>query len=73
MKDYFGNHKKIGMVVFCVVVLLGAASLLAPGVLPAAPQGSTLRVDVDLVTIEVIAQDKKGSPMLGLKKENFKV
>jgi VWFA-related protein len=73
MKDYFGNHKKIGMFVFSVVVLLGAASLLAPGVLPAAPQGSTLRVDVDLVTIEVIAQDKKGSPMLGLKKENFKV
>jgi VWFA-related protein len=28
---------------------------------------------VDLVTIEVIAQDKKGAPMLGLKKENFKV
>ena len=53
--------------------LLGAGWLLAPFELPAAPQGSTLRVDVDLVTIEVIAQDKKGSPMLGLKKENFKV
>ena len=73
MKVYFGSHKRIGMAVFRVVALLGVASLLAPGELPAAPQGSTLRVDVDLVTIEVIAQDKKGSPMLGLKKENFKV
>jgi VWFA-related protein len=47
--------------------------LLAPGEYAAAPQGGTLHVDVDLVTIEVIAQDKKGAPMLGLKKENFKV
>jgi VWFA-related protein len=40
---------------------------------PQGPAGNTLRVDVDLVTIEVIAQDKKGNPILGLKKEDFKV
>lgn len=33
----------------------------------------TLRVDVDLVTVEVIAQDKKGNPVLDLKKEDFKL
>ncbi|HKZ42119.1 MAG TPA: hypothetical protein VJ044_14235, partial [Candidatus Hodarchaeales archaeon] len=35
--------------------------------------GGTLRVDVDLVTVEVIVQDKKGNPILGLKKEDFKL
>ena len=28
---------------------------------------------MDLVTVEVIAQDKKGNPILGLKKEDFKL
>ena len=32
----------------------------------------TLRVDVNLVTVEVIAQDKKGNPILGLTREDFK-
>jgi VWFA-related protein len=73
MKVYFGNHLRAGMLALCTMLFLGAGWLLAPVELPAAPQGGTLRVDVDLVTIEVIAQDKKGSPMLGLKKENFKV
>src|SRR5882672_3224429 len=73
MKVCFGNHMRIGTLALCVVSLLTAGWLLAPVEVPAAPQGSTLRVDVDLVTIEVIAQDKKGAPMLGLKKENFKV
>ena len=33
----------------------------------------TIRVDVDLVTVEVIAQDKKGNPILGLRREDFKL
>ena len=73
MKVSFGNHVRTGMFAFCVATLFGVHALLVPDKVAAAPQGSTLRVDVDLVTIEVIAQDKKGSPMLGLKKENFKV
>lgn len=73
MKVYFENHLRAGTLALIAMLLLGAGWLLAPVELPAAPQGGTLRVDVDLVTIEVIAQDKKGSPMLGLKKENFKV
>ena len=73
MKVYFGNHLRAGTLALCTMLFLGAGWLLTPVELPAAPQGGTLRVDVDLVTLEVIAQDKKGSPMLGLKKENFKV
>src|SRR4030095_975347 len=73
MKVSFRNHVRTGMFAFCVATLLGVHALLVPEKVAAAPQGSTLRVDVDLVTVEVIAQDKKGSPMLGLKKENFKV
>ena len=61
------------MVALCAAALLALGWLLAPVESPAAPQGSTLRVDVDLVTIEVIAQDKKGTPMLNLKKEDFRV
>ncbi|MSO23125.1 MAG: VWA domain-containing protein [Acidobacteria bacterium] len=70
---FLGNHMRVGTLALCVVTVLGAGWLLAPVELPAVPQGGTLRVDVDLVTIEVIAQDKKGTPMLGLKKEDFKV
>ena len=73
MKVYFRNHVRTGIFAFCVATLFWVDALLPPDKLAAAPQGSTLRVDVDLVTVEVIAQDKKGSPMLGLKKENFKV
>ena len=41
----------------------------------AAQSGSSfsLRVDVDLVTIEVIALDKKGKPVRNLKKEDFQL
>ena len=46
-----------------------------PGLANPVQEGSTgtLRVDVDLVTVEVIAQDKKGNPVLGLRKEDFKL
>jgi len=73
MKVCFRNHMRIGTLALGVMTLLGAGWLLAPVELPAAPQGGTLRVDVDLVTIEVIAQDKKGTPVLGLKKEDFRI
>ncbi len=53
-----------------VFVLIG---LVLPSMPHRAQQNSTLRVDVDLVTVEVIAQDKKGNPVMGLKKEDFKL
>src|SRR5262245_16616151 len=73
MKVRFENRSHLAVIMLGVVTLLGIIWLLAPSESRGVPQGGTLRVDVDLVTIEVIAQDKKGSPMLGLKKENFKV
>jgi hypothetical protein len=33
----------------------------------------TMRVDVELVTIEVFALDKKGKPVQNLKKEDFRL
>jgi VWFA-related protein len=66
------SHMRIRPLASWGAVLL-AIGWLSPVELPARPQGGTLRVDVDLVTIEVIAQDKKGVPLLDLKKENFKV
>jgi VWFA-related protein len=73
MKVCFGSHMRIGTLALFAVPLLAAGWLLAPAEFPAAPQGGTLRVEVDLVTIEVIAQDKKGTPLLNLKKEDFKI
>ncbi|HYK88108.1 MAG TPA: hypothetical protein VE398_05030 [Acidobacteriota bacterium] len=43
---------------------------------PAAAQNAkptVLRVDVDLVTVEVIALDKNGDPARSLKRENFRL
>src|SRR5438132_751238 len=37
------------------------------------PSGSTLRVDVELITVEVMAQDKKGKPILNMRKEDFRL
>ena len=34
---------------------------------------NTLRVDVELITVEVIAQDKKGKPIQTMKKEDFRL
>jgi len=73
MKICFQNQLRIGTLALFVSTLVAAGWLLAPAELPAQPQGGTLRVEVDLVTIEVIAQDKKGTPMMDLKKENFRV
>jgi VWFA-related protein len=73
MKVCFGRQMRFGTLALCALSILAAGWLLAPVELPAVPQGSRLRVDVDLVTIEVIAQDKKGTPMLNLKKEDFRV
>ena len=36
-----------------------------------AGSSNTLRVDVELITVEVIAQDKKGKPIQSLKKEDI--
>ncbi len=69
---------------FCTAVslLAGLILVLVPSgsnerlVLAQAGQSgstSTLRVNVDLVTVEVVALDKKGNPIPGLKKEDFKL
>jgi VWFA-related protein len=61
----------IAVVVACLNLNLAVRRLLAA---PAQDSsGSTLRVDVDLVTVEVIAQDKKGTPILGLKQQDFRI
>jgi VWFA-related protein len=57
----------LGMVLFHPLESTGWASPFQEG------SSGTLRVDVDLVTVEVIVQDKKGYPILGLKKEDFKL
>src|SRR5262245_40254041 len=51
---------------------------LGPVAQPRADSGQsgsngTLRLDVELITVEVIAQDKKGKPIQTLKKEDFRL
>jgi len=58
---------------------LGLMTFLEPTALRAladhsqSASGNTLRLDVELITVEVIAQDKKGKPMQNLKKEDFRL
>jgi VWFA-related protein len=60
--------------------ILGPAFLMAwhpltgsPGPAAQLKSGTTLRVDVALVTVEAIVLDKKGVPVRNLKKENFQL
>ena len=59
--------------------ILGLLSCLSsparPGSRPAAAQtgGVNLRVDVELVTVEVMVLDKKGHPVRNLTRENFQL
>jgi VWFA-related protein len=57
-----------------VAIFLGSRPALE---LRAAPSQSgstdTLRLDVELITVEVIAQDKKGKPIQSMKKEDFRL
>jgi VWFA-related protein len=69
----------------CVLVLSCLCSVgltlsmlpLNSAVIPAAAaqSGSSfkMRVDVELVTAEIVVLDKKGKPVRGLKKENFRI
>ncbi len=51
-----------------------AAVLLSCGILSAqTPSGGTIRVKVDLVTIETAVLNKSGKPVPGLKIENFRL
>jgi VWFA-related protein len=57
-----------------IVFIIPSFAAVAAWAAPVQESSSgTLRVEVDLVTVEVIAQDKKGSPILDLKKEDFKL
>lgn len=70
------NLIKLGLLAAAPVAILAALGLAPRNAQAApaqAPPGGTLRVEVDLVTVEVIAQDKKGNPILGLKREDFRV
>ncbi len=69
-----------GILLFCFWFLFAAdfpaPSCVATGMPDAAAQGEgtfNIRVDVDLVTIEVVALDKKGKPVPNLKMENFRL
>jgi VWFA-related protein len=62
------------------LVLMGLVLTLLLGNLPGsrafaaqAPGATTLRVEVELVTVEVMVLDKKGSPVRNLKKEDFRL
>src|SRR5262249_49446615 len=59
----------LGLVAF--VAYTPASGLLAERSQSAS--ANTLRVDVELITVEVIAQDKKGKPIQNLKKEDFRL
>ncbi len=62
----------LAIIVCLSISSLGSLSSLEPAVAQSS-SGGTLRVDVDLVTIEVVAQDKKGRPLVGLKREDFRL
>ncbi|PYV89500.1 MAG: hypothetical protein DMG05_13370 [Acidobacteria bacterium] len=74
------NRRRIVSGAIFVGVLLEVMILSQPqftALLLAAPaqssSGNTLRVDVELITVEVIAQDKKGKPILNMTKEDFRL
>ncbi|MFN8009224.1 MAG: VWA domain-containing protein [Terriglobia bacterium] len=74
MANIHSRKKQKGLLIF---LLVGVLLFLPENRKWAVPTeqgvGGTLRVDVDMVTVEVVVQDKKGSPILGLGKENFKL
>ena len=61
---------------FILSLLLSASGLLGPSystTIAQTPESGTLKVNVDLVTVEVAVKDKKGKPISGLKKEDFRL
>ncbi len=72
-----GNSRYVRMLLYslgvlAVVLALSHRGVPAPQAGPAQTRSeTTLRVDVGLVTVEVIALDKKGKPVPNLKKEDF--
>ena len=73
------NGSLLGKRFFCVLGILVLLSCLPwhslPGSQASAAQsgGVTLRVDVELVTVEVMVLDKKGHPVRNLTRENFQL
>jgi len=55
-----------------LILILPAASAQAPSP-QTAPPTTTIRVSTRLVTIDVVAQDKKGQPIPGLTKNDFEL
>ena len=66
---------RIGSLCFCLLALFPLFSGMPAGHASAAQpeQPYSLRVDVELVTTEVIVLDKKGNPVRNLKKEDFQL
>jgi VWFA-related protein len=59
---------------FALILLLSVSGLLYPRYSVTFAQTSesgTLKVNVDMATVEVAVKDKKGKPISGLKKEDF--
>jgi VWFA-related protein len=66
------------LLIFCAALLASAGALAQAQSKPdgsKAPtrQGYVIHAETRLVQVEVIAQDKKGSPILGLKQEDFTI
>src|SRR2546427_1812068 len=60
--------------VLALTIFLGPHAALELRAEPSQSASSnTLRVDVELITVEVIAQDKKGKPIQTMKKEDFRL
>lgn len=67
------NHQKT-LFALCLRLLLASSfSEWCPEVLAEPLQSETLRVNVDLITVEVAAKDKQGRPVPGLQKGDFKL
>ena len=68
-----GNRQK-SLFVLCLLLLFASSfSGWCPEALAEPFQSETLRVHVDLITVEVAAKDKQGRPVPGLQKGDFKL
>jgi len=74
-KVRISRFKLMGWIVVFILLsgLFMARLWVSPPVAFAQDTAGTIRVDVELVTVEVVALDKKGKPVPGLKKENFQL
>ncbi len=63
----------MGLTLLALALFRGPLSLHCPAVLAQAPDSGTLKVNVDLMTVEVAVTDKKAQHFPNLRKEDFKL